>query len=414
MKKLIAILAIGTISGNLYSQEKSKSDIQLPSSPGMSIIGLQSNEISKPGNYTGLYSSLISPIVSNNGTIPNDLSIEFSPYYLVSRDVTINEINRTNLYRDLKFSIASTSVVNADSTTFTRMGVGFKTNLLSGNLSVISKDTFTTVSAPNDIETVIFMVNENVLGDLDTAEISNFTIHIQKSIDRYNEEDNNSKANQFQTLKREVEKILKSNKNSKNAAITKLSEYRKKIEKLVKVDDSRWNYALRTGSFLELAGAVALDFPENKFNYSIVNRWGFWLNYTYRPNSKNKNLDLGTIFRVSNYSFDPTVVFENQAIFSDLGASITFKVPDTKFSVAGEYVGKLGFSELKTNDPADNEFTFKNVTENKWNLSIGYEISDNVIWNMSLSEIKGNSDYLNNGTMQFLMGISAALIPMKK
>ena len=60
-----------------FSQDKSASDIQVPSNPSLMIIGIQSAEITKPGNYTGLFSSLLSPIVSNAGNLPTDLAFEF-------------------------------------------------------------------------------------------------------------------------------------------------------------------------------------------------------------------------------------------------------------------------------------------------------------------------------------------------
>jgi hypothetical protein len=398
MKKITVAILFFTCIGNLYSQDKTKSDIQIPGSPGMSIIGVQNIEIAKPGNYTGLYSSLISPIVSNNGTIPTDLSLEFSPYYLESRDVTVNELSRIDLYRDLKFSIASTNVINADSSSFSRMGLGFKTNLLSGIITVLSKNE-TTLAIANDVNTVIDKINSGIYGELDTANISDFTNHINKKDKK---------------VKKEIEKIINVEKGNKEVLIVKLEEYRDKVEQLINVDASRWDYSLRTGSFLEFAGAVAIDFPDNRFNYSMINRWGIWLNYTYRLKNRMEYLDLGAILRISNYSFDPTVTIENEVLFGDIGASINIKMPGTKFIVSGEFIGKFGFTDLVSMVDKENQLTFKSVTENKWNLSVGYQITNNVIWNMNLSEIKGNSDYLKKNTMQFLMGISAAIVPMKK
>ena len=75
--------------------------------------------------------------------------------------------------------------------------------------------------------------------------------------------------------------------------------------------------------------------------------------------------------------------------------------------------GKFGFSKVKTSDNM-NQYTFNNVKENKWNVSVGYQITPNTIWNISFSNIDGNSSYLKNSSTQFLMGFSAALVPMKK
>lgn len=398
MKNILPIIGFFCFFNFTFAQDNSKSDIQVPGTPGMSIIGVQNAEITKPGNYTGLFTSLVSPVVSNNGTIPTDLSLEFSPYYLQSRNITFNELNRTDIFRDLKISVASTTVIASDTTTFSRMGIGFKTNLLSGKYTVKSKnEKDVTLAIANDVETAISKINSGIYGSLDTADVSLFTDHI---IERNDD------------LKGEIEKIINRNKDNQSLVIEGLKELETKIEASIVIDASRWNYSLRTGSFLEFAGAFAIDFPENTFNKSEINRWGLWFNYTYRPKNQLGVFDFGAILRISNYSFDQTVIFEDQAVFGDIGGSVNLRVPKTKFTVSGEYIGKFGFSDLKASE-GENQYTFKSVIENKWNLSVGYQITKNTVWSMSLSELNGNSDYLKEKTMQFLMGISASLVPLK-
>lgn len=398
MKAALLLIVLALFVQLSFAQENSNSDIQVPATPGMSIIGIQNAEISKPGNYTGLFTSLVSPIVSNNGTIPTDLSLEFAPYYLQSRDITYNELGRTHVYRDLKISIASTMVVTSDTSTFSRMGIGFKTNLLTGNLTLeAAEKKEITLALANDINTVIEKINKGIYGKIDTADISLFVEHI-------NDQNND--------LKRKVEKLILENKENETTLIDKLEELKTQIEGLIVVDNSRWNYSLRTGSFLEFTGAFALDFPGNKFNNSEINRWGVWLSYTYRPKNNLGIFDLDAILRLSNYSFDPKVNFEDGSFFGDFGGGLNLRVPKTKFTVSGEWICKFGFTDLKASE-GNNEYTFKSVSENKWNLSIGYQITKNTIWTMSLSELDGNSDYIKNKTMEFLMGISASLVPLK-
>lgn len=398
MKHRLIIIGLLLSMQFSYAQEVANSDIQIPSTPGMNIIGVQNSEITKPGNYTGLYTSLISPIVSNNGTIPTNLSLEFSPYYLESRDLTYNELNETDIYRDLKISIASTNIEGADSITFSRMGIGFKTNLLSGKITVKSSEKDgVTLALANDINTVISKINSGLYGDVDTANTSLFIDHIkEKNYD----------------LKREIKKIFAEYRVNKSILTGKLEELQSQIESSIEIDNSIWNYSLRTGSFLELAGALALDFPENNFNKTEINRWAIWLNYTYRPKKKLGVFDIGTIFRLSNHSFDPTIIFENKALFGDVGGSLNLRIPNTKFTVSSEWIWKFGITDLKASD-GENEYSFKSAIENKWNISLGYKITENTMWTMSLSELNGNRDYLRGKTMQFLMGISASLVPLK-
>lgn len=396
MKNLILIFCTVIFIGlQVFAQDASKADIQIPSSPGMSIIGIQNAEISKPGNYAGLYSGLVSPVISNNGTIPTDLALEFSPYYLESRDVTINELSSTDIYRDLKVSIASTSVAPSDSITFSRLGLGFRTNLISGKISMLSTNE-TTLAVANDVNTVMLKIESGMFGSADTADLQSLTDHIEDK-----------------TVKKTIEEIIEENRANQPKMMAELLAFNDEVEALINVDESVWDLSLRTGHFLELAGAFALDFPENTIKSTVVNRWGVWLNYTYRPKNQTDNFDFGAILRISNFSFDPTIIFDNSALFGDLGASINFRVPKTRFTVAGEIVAKTGFQDLKVTE-ADNQFTFTGISETKWNISVGYRITETVLWSFSFSETGGNSDYIKADNLQFLMGISAALAAIKK
>ena len=380
-----------------FSQNISPSDIQIPSTPGMSIIGIQNTEISRPGNYTGLYTSLLSPIVSNNGTIPTDLSLEFSPYYLESRDITYKELKYFNPFRDLRISIASTKI-ESDSTNYSRIGIGFRTNLINGRITNETDPNQKSLSYANDVNTVIDQVESGIYTNYDSTEISAIVKHIStKRVE----------------LISKIASILEKNKDDLTKMKIELNKLKASMEKSIKVDDTRWDYSLRTGSFLEFAGAFALDFPTNKIDNSRVGRWGIWLNYTYRPGKQMGMFDFAGILRISNYSFDPTIVFESNALFGDIGASLNFRIPKTKFTISSEIVGKYGISDLKASE-GDNEYSFKTLSENKWDISVGYRITDNVVWSASLSEIKGDGDYINEKVTQFLMGISASLVPLKK
>lgn len=395
MNKFLIIISILLSFFFEARSQESKPELQIPSTPGMNIIGIQNAEITKPGNYTGVYTNLISPILSNNGTIPTDLAIEFSPYYLESRDLTYKELSNTNIYRDLKISVASNKVMAADSGQFSRLGLGFRTNLLAGKINNVEKKKIT-LSMPAEIRTTINKINSGLYANIDEANVDKLVEQITDKV-----------------LKQRVSKIIIDNKNNKNKLVSELEELNDEIDKLVEVDDSRWDYSLRTGHFIEIAGAFALDFPENTIKSSKINRWGIWLNYTYRPELKKQSFDFGAIIRLSNYSFDPTIIFDKGSVFGDLGVSVNWKIPESRFVVSYELVGKAGFSDFKSSDDS-NEFTFKGVTESKWNGSIGYQITPNILWSISFSDINGNSNYLKNNSMQFLMGLSAALAPVQK
>jgi len=395
MKRIILIiLSFSLVCGVGFSQDPSP-EIQIPSNPGMSIIGLQSAEINKPGNYAGVYANLISPILSNNGTIPTDLAMEFSPYYLQSRDLTWKELEQTNLFRDLRVSIASNRVIDSNSHVFSRLGIGFRTNLITGEINNADKKKIT-LSQPTHVQTTIQMIKSGIYDITKETDIAELIKHITNK-----------------KLKKRVLREIETHTDNIPDLIKALEVIKTEYERLLEPDGSKYDYSLRTGSFLEIAGALAIDFPYNTINFSEINRWGVWINYTYRPKSKNQAIDIGAIARVSNFSFDPAVIFDAGSLFGDLGMSINWKISKTKLIVSAEFIGKAGMSDIKSTE-GDNQFTFNSATESKWNVSMGYQITPNTLWSISFSDIAGNSNYLQDNTMQFLMSLSAALAPLKK
>lgn len=395
MKKIVTLACLIVIIISTVRAQDASPEIQIPSSPALNIIGVQSAEISKPGNYAGVYANLIAPILSNNGTIPTDLAVEVSPFYLEARNITWKELEKINPYRDLRISVASNSVIDSTALVFSRLGIGFRTNLLTGKINNIDGRKIK-LSTLNDINTTYNNINRAQYGTIDTANVDSITRHITDKI-----------------LKKRVQRIIVDNKTNKDRLLEELDILLDELNKKLKPNGSIYDYSLRTGSFLEIAGAFAIDFPKNTINFSEINRWGIWINYTYRPRSKNQAIDIGAIARISNFSFDPTIVFDGGSIFGDLGISINWHIPTTKLIVSGEFVGKAGMSDIKSSD-ADHQFTFTGVTESKWNTAVGYQITPNTLLSISFSDIAGNSDYLQDNTMQFLMCLSAALAPMKK
>ena len=140
MKKIILFLALSAIFP-LVAQEKGSTEMTMPEYPALSIIGSQTSEISKPGDYTALLASVISPMVSNNGTIPANLALEFNPYYFKAEMRTLDDLKNRDVWSSLKrtskISIASNTVLGSDSIVYSRVGLGYRAFLLDGKLNGI-------------------------------------------------------------------------------------------------------------------------------------------------------------------------------------------------------------------------------------------------------------------------------------
>lgn len=396
MKKLYLVLLM-TMS-TVMALAQSNSNVTLPSNPGMSIIGVQTSEFSEPGNYAGIYANLISPIIANNGTVPSDLAIELSPYYISNPIYQIDEIDHTNFYRDLKISIASTQVTNDSLGNFSRMGIGFQTYLYGGSITEKYHNEIIPVGAKNNLKAMITDLESMLAAGKDSISSEYRAMAEQQYYSSFRED-----------IRSEVQKLMA---GPTSDALTRLKEILPEIE--VPTTPTSLNAARRNGSFLQLAGAFSLDFPENSFSYSNVERWGIWLDYTHQWIDKSESkYALSFITRVSNYSFDPTVLLANNPLFFDAGIGIYFDIPSQRLLIKGEYVGKLGLSEIQLNEDGSGG-TFSSSTESKWSFSIGYKLpDDNTVLSFSLSDVNANADYVQNQATQFLLGLSTALVTQK-
>lgn len=144
MKKIIIFCLIFLFSnGIIYAQKDTKlSTLKVPSSPAFTILGIQPKDIVRPKDSNSLEVALLNA-VSNNSTytLPNNFSLEVSPYWIKNQNVTFSELeNETNLlkvmYRNLSISTATFQRNNLKDTTLkvSQLGFGFRTLLSQGRL----------------------------------------------------------------------------------------------------------------------------------------------------------------------------------------------------------------------------------------------------------------------------------------
>lgn len=379
MRKLIYLFLIWGLAVNAQGK---MSDIQYSSTPAATIIGTQNKEVNTIHNYEVLYTELISPIVSTENNLPTNLNVEFAPFFLKSRNITLTELNTlSNFHKRARISISTAKVAVDSVSSFSRAGIGLRFNVIHPQYTVLAPfNDLLTIVDRLDLTTVTGIPDAALFpgGNLDFAVLFagiNDAPVKQKVIEIFAKINTGAVADR-QTLK------------------TKVEEYR----------DAYEFEGSENGFSMDVAGSFALDFPDNTISYSRINRWGAWLNASY----KMKYLSVAGIGRFSNYSFDPDIIFDS-VTFVDLGINVSFDIKKLKLSA--EYIGKIATSDTKFADSAD---TIENVTEHKWDASLSYQITDNYLISLSYSEAKGNNDYFKEKTNQLLVGLSAAIFSFKQ
>lgn len=392
-------------AGLLFAQSDSDAELSVPNYPALNIIGSQTTEITKPGDYSGLAASIISPLVSNDGTIPSDLAVEFQPYFFDSERRTLDDyikMNAENAFwpligRNSKISIASNELIASDSSLYSRVGIGYRTLLLEPKFSKV--------------------YTENVRGpQIGAITILITAIHAGKSL---------NEAEILDTYKKdypESQEVIDIITNVNISPETKISKLNQLIEEFNKpkswVDSAVYDVSLRKGLSIEFATAASFDFKDrNISNAAAFQRWGVWFNFTYKISDKSpkgfyiNNLSLLT--RLSNYSLNPTVIFDKSGTFLDGG--INFQLGLSKrLDLTGEYILRYAASDFSIQMAEDVTNVASGTIESKLSATLVLHISDNVSSTFSYSLINGEQSYTPENIQMLVLGLTAAILPLKK
>ena len=228
------------------------SDIQFSSTPAATIIGTQNKELNTVHSYEVLYSELVTPLFSTQNNIPVNLNLEFAPFFLSSKDITVDELNKfENIYKRIKISVASTKVDVDSENSFSRAGIGLRLNLLPPK--------YAELNGIGDLVTVIERLN--LVADLpDSILFPNGTLDFDILLNDINDG----------KIREKVTSTYNSIRTDKAADRQTLRE---------KLEEEKEKFTFETnekGFSMDFAGSIALDFPDNSIEYSRIDRWGAW------------------------------------------------------------------------------------------------------------------------------------------
>ncbi|MCT4625300.1 MAG: hypothetical protein N4A46_16875 [Schleiferiaceae bacterium] len=408
MKKSYAMLLMLMWTLNVKGQKERSTEMTIPEYPALSIIGSQTSEITKPGDYTALLATVVSPMVSNNGTIPANLALEFNPYYFDADRRTLDEyLNRdawSSIKRTSKISIGSNTLLGSDSITYARVGLGYRTFICDGTLTNLYTEKIT---------------NADLIGSL--TFLKDKILRNWKRDSLYNIDDAEAQS---------LMSVLKLDTESKLAKdmITMLQSDRLSIEeKAVKIEQIRDAYAddeaswvrkdvynrfIRSGFFWEFAAAVSIDFAQQKIDKGELQRFGVWSIFTWRP-KKAEVFDASALVRYSNYSLDPTVVFNQSGSFGDLGVNLKWK-PAKWLTLSGEYILRYGFNDHQIKNGENMRVNVASgAQESKLSLIGVIHVTDKVSTTFTYSNINGEQSYNTENLSSLLIGFTAAILPVK-
>jgi len=404
--KLFCTVLLSVLASSILAQSDSDVEITVPNYPALNIIGNQTTEITKPGDYSGFETTIIAPLVSNDGIIPSNLAIEFQPYFFSSKKRTLYDYLETNynrkfwklIGRSSKISIASNDLMASDSSLYSRVGIGYRTLLFEPKIT----KTYTEANRMKQINSLNILIQA-----IDSGKIL-------------------TEGQVFSQYKKEWKYSTEIIEITQNLLYKKeeiILELKKILDKLNNgnpwVDPAVYNLDLRKGLFIEFATAASFDFEDrNVSNAAAFQRWGVWFNFTYKISDKKERRilhvnNVGLITRLSNYSLNPTVVFDKSGTFFDGGLNIQLDI-SKRFDLTGEYILRYAASEFSTK--MGEEFTNvpSGTTESKLSATLVLHISNNVSTTFSYSLINGEQTYTPEDIQTLVLGLTAAILPLKK
>lgn len=431
MKKLNCFLIIFLL-GNYYvkGQSEKLSEIKTPSAPASVIIGNQASVISRPKSWNALEASVYSNSLNESGalTIPNNFSIEFSPYWaqnklkLSNSDFLVPKAGLT-LLQNLSFSLSSTNnfILN-DSIQSNAIGFGIRTMLWQGTKSEKDRiyNKYEKVLKDLAASTKIYALASDL--ECSDCALNKYVEKLIKSIEEKQDEIFPSELSKLEKKRilQELNEYLLNNLPGITADKTVNAEHvSDALDSFLDIDatvnDIEKLKADRKGFKLEIAAASGLDFPTNETDFSIVPASGFWLTPSYQPFQYDWIEVLG-VFRYYNYNLDfykkyiPAADAFEQTI--DYGLRIATKWK--KYTLEFESIGREGKSLIS--EEAEGDITVrktKKFSDFQYIMNFNYQISDDLILSYNFGKTF-NPVLSYKGTLISLLSLNFALNTPKK
>ena len=373
MKKGIIVIIFFCICGFSYAQNELPDSIDLnllnaPSNAAFNLMGISTNAIDKP---TDLNSFRISVQNATNSftKFPSNYAVEFSPASLFGKkSQTLSKFNSTKFsdvwWQSLAVSFAysksnTEDKETDDSTSFTKLGIGFKVSLIR------PKWTSTTVEKVDSFynyfgRRVLDAFKKRTQAQKSIADVELEIIKVSATPISPNRMDS---LNKLAILLRSLNDSLAAAINAeiadssakKTALAITLAELRKYTNGM-KIE--------RKGLFLDFATGLALDFPDNKFNNSLVSKAGAWLTGGYESGNQGFSF-LG----IGRYLYQPDKIFADDTgkistkhiSTFDAGARVALNAFQGKFSVNAEAIYRSVLND--------------NVIKPNWRLTFNAEYS---------------------------------------
>lgn len=371
--KLLGLLLFVPLA--LRAQDDSTITLDLlraPASPAFNVLGISPSVIERPTDLSAFRLSIQN--ATNNFTqLPNSYAIEVSPAALAQlRNQTLDKFNSTRFSdvftQSLSLSIGFThddpeDQAAADSADFTKLGFGVKFSLIRPRWTAQTEKLFT------DLQKAQADFLNNVIA-MDTGAQAAAIRQQMQAVQNNRQLPASVRADSLAKLAQQLG-------NLNQAYVDAVNQQLQDSVHFMALKAAARNFKVeRKGPFLDFAAGIAVDFPSDRFEYSLTSRAGAWLTGGYEGGNNGF-----TALGIVRYLYQPSQFFiaDNNVLDTagvstlDAGARILLTTFGGRFTLGAEGIYR---SVLNSNtvDPTW-RFTFNteyDISANrKVTLSIG-------------------------------------------
>lgn len=280
--------------------------LKSPASPAFNILGIAQSDIERPTDLK-TFALSIQNATNNFTSLPESYAFQVAPFLMGRKQYSLNEFdsNRTAFKQSFQLSAGYTFIgpkgkEKVDSLKTTKIGLGIKFSIIRPKWTEKTRTRYQALRAAQVALIADMRSFEQKHGSYTILEEKKKQVKELELIRNRTPE----QQERFMLLLQEIRELDATMGREYAAILNKADAFAaaKKAATAFKTE--------RKGFFLDFSGGFALDFPDNRFNYSKMYRGGAWLTGGH----ENGNKGLSSLFIV-RYLYNPETVFAAPAGF---------------------------------------------------------------------------------------------------
>ncbi len=392
MRVIVTIGLLGLVFRLQAQEEINLSELRTPSAPAFTILGIQPNEISQPKAWQEFEASVFTDAIAQNKSLalPTDYALEITPFWMTAHpNLTFDELTTPgtkSLLHNLSFSLATQN--GSGDSLATNLGLGVRTVWDFGKptkeLALVSKRV-------DHIQSAITLFNRMAFTLISSSTSQDLAAKADAIISGLNTQDP-VEMNVITSLVKLKETLAGYPSLNAEVIIRAKDEIVKTLSKDFDLGASAKKLqdmiTYRQGFKVEFAFAGKIGYPTNQMADGRFVKYGVWLT----PSFQHKNLPnvefLGMLRMIRNNQdistdiakFEELGFTTDYTINRDLGGKLILK--QEKFSFSTEMIFRnqqIQFERIEDEGIRTN--TSSSSEDFKWNLSLSYRVSDQVLVN---------------------------------